>query len=336
MKFLLTGSNGYIGNHLATALLNNGHKVHALIYTGTDGSALSEKGAEVFVGDIRDYKSVERAARGCDAVFHLASYVGLWARDPGVFYEVNVRGTQTLLNACRNLGIKRVLVSSSCGIFGPSDHGGIVDEKRNNFDKLSDPYDVSKFHQVEIAKNFLDDGIEVVFVYPTRVFGPGIESDGNSLTRIFEGVLDGSWKFMLGNGKNMGNYVYVKDVVKGILLVMDHGKTGEGYILGGYNFTYNFLFEMLQYLTGRQLQLISIPAFGLRLAGRICEIVARWTGKKPFITGHAAKKFTSDWKVSTRKIRQLGFRPPPISKALKCTLGSIRGEMPVDMLQTEM
>ena len=76
MKYLITGANGYIGSHLAKVLLRNGHKVRAFIYEGTDADALVRCGAEVSTGDIRDYKSVFRAAHGCDAVFHLASYVG--------------------------------------------------------------------------------------------------------------------------------------------------------------------------------------------------------------------------------------------------------------------
>lgn len=323
MKFLLTGGNGYIGSHLATMLRRQGHEVNALIYYGTDAGILPGIGARVYDGDIRDYESVTRAAQGCDAVFHLASYVSMWAKDQKIFHEINVEGTQTLLDVCRDHGIRRVLISSSCGIFGPSRNGEYIDEEHHNNHRLVDPYEISKNAQVEIGKRYLKDGIEVLFVYPTRVFGPGLKCDGNSLTQIFEGVMKGTWRYVFGDGKIMGNYVYVKDVVRGMLLVMRYGVSGEGYILGGYNFTYNFLFEMLQYLTGRQLRIIYIPAFLLKLTGWICECKARWTGKKPFITCHAARKFTAHWIVCTRKIQQLGYRPTPLIKALNETLCSI-------------
>ncbi len=323
MKFLLTGGNGYIGTHLAKNLLDHGHEVNALIYYGTDPSALRQYGASVYEGDIRDYRSVERAAKGCEAAYHLASYVGIWAHDPGVFEDINVHGTITLLNVCRNLGIKRVVMSSSCGIFGPSGNGELIDETHEVNGRSGDAYERSKFKQVEVAENYLDDGVEVLFVYPTRVFGPGIKSDGNSLTKIFEGVLDGSWKIMLGSGRNVGNYVYVEDVVRGMTLVMDKGESGEGYILGGYNFNYNFLFEMLQFLSGRQVRLRTVPAFLLRVVGLVCEFISSWTNRKPFITYRAAVKYTSDWNVSIEKVKQLGYRPTPVTEAFRRTIAAI-------------
>ncbi len=338
MTTLITGANGYIGSHLVDQLLQCGYDVNTLIFEGTDASMLENKPVKVFFGDVRNSESLEQAVAGCETVFHLASLVGIWNRNPGLFHEINVEGTKNLLRACHRQDVRRVLICSSCGVFGPSKNGEFVDESRFGSINLSDPYEVSKYRQVELGKRYLEKGLEVVFVYPTRVFGAGIRSDGNSLTSILEGVAAGTWRIILGSGRNVANYIFVDDVVQGMLLAMEKGENGEGYILGGSNVTYDQLFGLLQRITGRQIKLKRVPYPVLRAVAFFEEIRAKITGKKPFITAHAARKYTSDWPVSTRKIQhQLGFLPTPLEEALRLTIlpakpsisGSLSGAEPM-------
>lgn len=325
MKYLITGSNGYIGNHLTEALLAQGATIHALVYPGTDVSNLQRDGVEIFTGDIRNYRAVAKAARGCDAAFHLASIVCQWAKDPAIFYEVNVEGTQNLLDVCLDEGIRRVLISSSCGIFGTSKNGELLDETTDNSRNLSNPYELSKYHQVEVAKTYLDRGLEIVFVYPTKVFGPGIKSEGSILHTIFEGVLRGTWKIIPGNGKNRNNYVFVHDVVQGMLLALEKGKSGEGYILGGHNLTTDELFALVQQAAGQRFDLTHIPYPVMWLIGAVAELTAKITGKKPFLTRHHARRVTAETRVSIFKsCHDLGFAPTPMDEALGTTLRDIQ------------
>ncbi len=325
MKYFVTGGNGYIGSHLITALLKEKHEIHALVLEGTDAHCLQKKGVELFYGDIRDYDDVANSLKGCEAVFHLASYVGLWAKDYNIFHEVNVGGTQNLLNACRNENIRKVLVSSSCGIFGPSFNGKPVDENSNNFHNLRDPYELSKFQQVEVSKKYLNENMDIVIVYPTRVFGPGIKSEGNSLTAIFEDYLKGSWRIIPGTGPCYGNYIYVQDLVYGMILAMKNGKNGEGYILGGQNMTYDELFKILQRYVKKRVRVFHVPYKVMKLIGLLETFRSKWTGRKPFITVHGARKYTSDWIVSIEKARQsLGFCPSPIEEALDKTVRTFK------------
>lgn len=328
MKCLITGSNGYIGNHLTDALLEQGQDINALIFPGTDISNLRGKGIRIFSGDIRDYRTVSKAAEGCESVFHLASYVGQWAKNPDIFHEVNVQGTQNLLDACLANGVRRVLISSSCGIFGHSKNGELVDENTDNFANLKNPYELSKYHQVETAKHYLDHGLEVVFVYPTKVFGPGIKSEGSTMNSIFEGILNGTWHIIPGNGKNHGNYIFVRDVVKGMILALEKGESGEGYILGGDNVTTNELFEKVQKAAGEKFALTHIPFPLMWAAGAIGELASLLTGKKPFVTRHNARRVTADTRVSTQKIhRHLGFKARSLDEALEITFQAIKEKL---------
>ena len=324
MKYLVTGANGYIGEHLLPALLEKGHTVHAFLLKGTDTSFLLKNGVTVFEGDILDPISLGHAANGCDAAFHLASLVSPWEKDPQLFHRINVGGTQTLLRVCVEKNVKRVLVCSSCGIFGPSTNGNLVNERTDHFSRLREPYEFSKYHQREVAKNFPGEGLEILIAYPTRVFGPGLKSHGNTLTAIIEGALNGSWHLIPGNGNSYGNYVFVDDVAKAMILIMEKGQSGEDYIIGGQNATYNDLFDILQRIATRRFSLFRVPSPVLRLLAAFEETRARLTGKRPFITRFAAQKFTSDWLVSTQKIRKkLGYRPISLEEGIRRTVKAI-------------
>jgi farnesol dehydrogenase len=193
----------------------------------------------------------------------------------------------------------------------------------DNAANLREPYELSKYHQAEAAKKYLHKGLEVVLVYPTRVYGPGINSHGNTMTRIITRAAEGIWHIMPGNGKGIGNYVMVEDVARGMVIVMEEGRNGEGYILGGDNATYDDLFRMVQQFVPKKIRLVKAPYYLLYLAGAEEEFRAKWTGKTPFITRHGAKKFTGNWAVSTEKIqRELGFRHTPLEEGIRLTIES--------------
>ncbi len=333
MKTLITGANGYIGNHLVEKVLNQGIKVNAFLLEGTDLHALENLPAQVFTGDIRHEKDLEAALEGCETVYHLASLVGLWAKDPTLFYDINVAGTDTLLRACLRKGVRRVVVVSSCGVFGFSRNGQLLDETIDNGQTLTDPYELSKFKQVEVSRKYLGTGMEVVFVYLTKVFGPGIKSNGNSITGIFEGMLDGNWRIMPGDGNTTANFAYVDDVVAGLVQVMNHGNSGEHYILGGENLSYHQLFDIVKAQTGREFQLRHVPYPLLWLVGWVQELRAKWSGKPPFITKFGAKKFTTDALISCDKaIRELGYKITPAKLAIGQTLSHLQNKKTVDSL----
>ncbi|MCF8245211.1 MAG: NAD-dependent epimerase/dehydratase family protein [Saprospiraceae bacterium] len=324
MKTLITGANGYIGNHLAEELLNRGYDVNTLMLKGTDAQSLDYLPVNVFFGDVRQAETLEPALEGCDTVFHLASVVGIWAKDPTVFHSVNVVGTDTLLKTCLRKGVRRVVVVSSCGVFGLSHQNQTLDEQTDNGANLTDPYEVSKFQQVEVSKKYLEYGLEVVFVYLARVFGPGIKSEGNSITGIIEGIVNGTWRIVPGNGKTIGNYAYVHDVANGMIQAMVRGRSGEGYILGGENLSYLQLFGFVEELAGRHFNLTRIPYPLLWMVGLVEGTRSKITGKKPFITTFIARKFTTNAIFSCQKAKnEIGYTVTTAKEAVRQTLGGL-------------
>ena len=164
----------------------------------------------------------------------------------------------------------------------------------------------------------------MVFLHPTRVFGPGQLSESNTVTAMIDGYLKGKWRVIPGNGKSIGNYVYVDDVVQGHLLALERGISGEHYVLGGENVSYDEFFNILKELSGVHHRLLHIPYGVMLSASKIMDILARF-GVKPLITSGFVKKYNYDWINSSQKaVDQLGYRPISLEEGIARTIRWIR------------
>ena len=115
MKVLVTGATGFIGSAVARALLDSGAEVRALVRQGTDLRALEGLAVETVHGDLCDAHSLRIALGGCQQLYHVAAHYALWARDPSVFYRVNVDGTKAVMEAARDVGTERIVYTSTIG-----------------------------------------------------------------------------------------------------------------------------------------------------------------------------------------------------------------------------
>ncbi|HUI10158.1 MAG TPA: NAD-dependent epimerase/dehydratase family protein, partial [Bacteroidota bacterium] len=124
-------------------------------------------------GDVLDPCSIARAMAGCDTVYHLAAYAHAWARSPETFFDVNVTGTRSVLEAALRHGVRRVVVTSSVVTMGSAE-GEAANESTPRSAPALTPYEESKIAAEEAALEYARRGLQVVIVNPTRVFGPGI------------------------------------------------------------------------------------------------------------------------------------------------------------------
>ena len=113
MKTLLTGATGFVGSAVLRSLVAAGHDVRALVRPNSDPRNLTGIDCEIVTGDLVDPASLQRALRGCEAVFHVAADYRLWVRDPEQMYRSNVEGTRALLESARKNGVSRVVYTSS-------------------------------------------------------------------------------------------------------------------------------------------------------------------------------------------------------------------------------
>jgi nucleoside-diphosphate-sugar epimerase len=320
MKILVTGATGYIGQKLMSRLINAGHHVNALCRTQPEGALFNNPRVTVFEGELSDKEKIREAMHGCEQVYHIAAYARVWAKDPSRFYDVNVQGTVNVLEAALHQQVKKLVFTSTGATFGVS-NGQPLEEAHVRMMDFFNEYESSKFMAEEKVLYYVNKGLPAVIVHPVRVYGPGIMNESNAVSRMIKMYLDGDWHVIPGNGEALGCFSYIDDVVDGHLLAMERGKSGEKYILGGENVSFNQFFTLLKNLTGKKYMLVKVPLPFMMLYGWQEEMMAKWFTREPMITRKWIKKYSYHSAFSSEKaVCQLGYRITPLEEGLSKTL----------------
>ena len=155
MKSLVTGATGFLGSAVMRCLLTAGHEVRVLVRPGSNRKNLENFPVEISEGDLLDHQSLKRAVSGCDNLFHVAADYRLWVPDPETMYGINVRGTQALIIAAAEAGIKRIIYTSSVATLGLNPDGSPANEETPcDFTTISGDYKRSKYQAEQIVKKF--------------------------------------------------------------------------------------------------------------------------------------------------------------------------------------
>jgi nucleoside-diphosphate-sugar epimerase len=325
MKIFVTGATGFIGSKLCMKLADLGNQVHALYRSESKASILFHPDIHLFKGDILDYDSLKNAMDGCQQIYHMAAFTDVWIKDESRIYELNVTGTLNVLNAALETGVKDIVVSSTAGVFGPSLDGIEVTEISIRQIDFFIEYERTKAIAEEMSLEFIQSGLNIRIVNPTRVYGPGVLNPSNSVTKLIASYIAGKWRIIPGDGSSVGNYVFIDDAVSGHLLAMERGRLGEKYILGGDNISYNDFFNLLGEVSGKRRLMLKVPLSPIYFASDLAMMVNRVTGVKPFITKGLIRKFNYNWRVNSQKaISDLGYSPTPVKESLTITIDWIR------------
>ncbi|HAX95644.1 MAG TPA: hypothetical protein DCY35_03860 [Prolixibacteraceae bacterium] len=320
-RYFITGSTGLIGNALAGLLVSLHKPLHLLVRSPSKLTITATEGVHIFQGDITDYNTVEKAMKGCTHVFHLAACATQFDQDPGVFDRVNVDGTRNVLQAAFVNQIEKVVYTSTAGLFpvtSPLEDANEESEMPSHF--MTD-YIRTKFLAESLVNGYSEKGLSITKVYPTRVYGPGSLRESNSVTRILKFYSEGKWPFIPGDGKTFGNYVFLEDVVRGILKAMQSGKPGDGYILGGENVTFDELFRNIKMASNKNHILVHVPYPVLWFGSTIIKGIAMISGKPPLITPGWIRRYLEHRRLSSDKaIRELGYSITPLSDGLTKTM----------------
>jgi nucleoside-diphosphate-sugar epimerase len=327
MQIFITGATGFVGERLAMYLAQQGHTVHALVRDVEKArKILIHNQIQLFQGDLLELEKIEQAMQNCQQVYHLAAYAKVWDKNPNAFYEMNVTGTTHILEIAQKFSIQKVVVTSTAGVFGAS-WEEITTEKTIPKIAYTTEYEKTKAIAEQKVAEFVKNGLNAVIVNPTRVYGQGQRTESNAVTKLIDLYRQGKWYFMPGNGKRIGNYVWVDDVVKGHLLAMEKGKMGERYILGGENASYQQFFDTIGELTGKKRTLLMMPLGVMMFVAKIHLFLANNFSKSPLITPGFVKKYNYDWKVSSQKAQtELGYEPVSLKKGIENTLKWLQEE----------
>jgi dihydroflavonol-4-reductase len=283
LRVYVTGASGFIGGHVARQLREAGHDVR-----------------DDWI-DLLDRDRLRAAIQGCDSVFHLAA---LYSYDaPAAEHErVNVEGTRVVVELCRELRVRRLVHTSTCGTCGPVPGRAATEDDEPPAYELEVPYKRTKLEAERIVLAAAQDGLDAVVVNPTTPVGDG-DRFPTPTGRMVEGVATGRYRGYLDTGVNV---VDVRDVARGHLLAWERGRCGERYILGGADLTLRELFAAIADLAGR-------PRPRLRVPHAATQALAR-TGvanKEEVTLARVPMYFSSD-----RARRELGYEPGPVEPAL--------------------
>lgn len=280
-KCLVTGGLGFLGSWIVRQLVERGLKVRVLAVPGESRENLAGLEVEILEGDVRSREDAERAAEGMDTVFHAAAIYQDWAPDPSRMYDVNLRGTFTMLEAARRAGVEKVVYTASMVSIGRPPPGETADESApyEAWD-LDFPYSRSKFFSRELAEYFADWDLDVRVVCPGIVMGPGDLRPTPSGKLIINSLGMPGPAICFDGG---AAYVDVRDAAACHLLAATKGKKGERYLAVGQNLTNEELVRAILRASGKQKRVVKLPVGVARAIATAMELQAKRTGTPPLL-----------------------------------------------------
>ena len=315
MKALVTGATGFVGGAVARALVRRGIDVRVIARGGSDLQNLQGLPHELVKGDLRDQTSLRNALTGCSHLYHVAAHYALWAKDPSVFYDVNVIGTKNLLEAARDVGTDRIVYCSTIGAIGLPPSGGLgTEETPVSLEQMAGHYKRSKYLAEQEVLKLAKAGLPVVIVNPSAPVGAA-DVKPTPTGQIVVDFMKGRMPAYIETGLNI---VDVDDVAAGHLLAMEKGRTGERYILGGKNLMLREVLEILSRLSGVKAPTIKLPRLAILPLAYMNLWVANMTGQPPRIPLEGVKmaKYKMHYDCS-KAIRELGIPQTPPEVALE-------------------
>ena len=313
---LITGASGFVGSAVLRKLIERGHEVRALVRPSSERRNLEGLPVHIVEGDLMAPETLKPAVEGCKGVFHVAADYRLWAPDPSGMFAANVDGTRAIMAAALEVGVERIVYTSSVATLGLLPGGQPADEDTPVlFEDMIGPYKQSKFLAEAEVRALAETGkLPVVIVNPSTPIGPR-DIKPTPTGRMIVEAASGRMPAYVDTGLNV---VHVDDVAEGHLLAFEKGKVGERYILGGENMSLNEILGTIAGITGGKAPRWRIP-HGLVLP--VAYGAEAWTrltgGREPFVTVDGLrmarkKMFFSHGKAS----RALGYAPRPAMDAL--------------------
>jgi dihydroflavonol-4-reductase len=255
---LVTGGTGFVGSHVARALLARGYRVRILRRPTSRLELVADLDCEHAIGDVLDTDSLLAAMQGVTWVFHVAAVADYWRNDPARIYRVNVDGTRNVLRAAQACGVRRVIVTSSAAAVGHRSDLRSVDESvRFNWDPRLTPYGHSKFlAEVEVHRAIYG-GLDCVILNPAVIIGPG-DLNQISSSVVLEMARGHVPPFVPPGGVTV---IDVRDVAAAHVAAAERGRTGERYLLGAVDLTHKAWLRLTAEAVGRRMTPIVLPAW---------------------------------------------------------------------------
>ena len=315
MKVLVTGANGLLGANLIRELINYGVAVKAFVRPDANLKSLHGVPCQIHRGSILSYDDIHVALEDCDAVIHAASTTSVRPVEFEFYEKTNVESTKNIVQAVMRQGSKRLVYVSTANVFGPGPMTNPGTERSSfTLGKFNSGYINSKhMAQHYVLHHTKTHNLNAVVVNPTFLIGP-YDTKPSSGKIILFGLKHGKYWCPPG-GKN---FVHVRDVARGIYSALMDGRTGECYLLGGENLSYQDFFYLLSLTSGQKRKPFVVPKGVILAAGTVAQAWAALTDQTLSFNKTNAQLLTLDNYYSGEKAKtEFKLQVTPIKLAIK-------------------
>ncbi|MFH0939349.1 MAG: hopanoid-associated sugar epimerase [Planctomycetota bacterium] len=310
---LVTGVSGFVGNHVARALLQRGETVRALVRKTSNLTLISDLKIELATGDLRDPASLAAAVKGCSMLFHVAADYRFDVSDPNEVYKSNVEGTRNLLEAAGHAGLKRIVYTSTVGCIGFLPDGSANEDSPVSIDLMIGAYKRTKFQAEQIALELARKGLPIVVVNPTTPVGE-YDAKPTPTGEVILRFLRRQMPAFMDTGLNL---IDVRDCALGHVLAAERGRVGERYLLGCKNMTLLDICQALSRISGLPAPTHKIPYAIAYLAALFNTKFSLLIGKTPTISLEGVRMAKKRmWVRCDKAIKELGLPQTPPEEAL--------------------
>jgi dihydroflavonol-4-reductase len=315
-RVFVTGGSGLIGKAVLARLVASDRSVRALARSERAHTTVEALGADPVAGDLGDVDSLRAGMTGCDVVFHMAGLNAFCLRDPAPLFTVNVKGSLNVVKAAADVGVKRVVYTSSAATLGER-AGTVGSETSEHRGSFLSHYERSKF---EAERVVLVEGrnrdLDIVSVNPSSVQGPG-RTTGTA--RILVAFLNGKLRFLV---KTTISLVDIDDCARGHLLAEQKGHAGERYVLSGASVPIERALEIVMAITGTHRSATLLPG---ALVGAAATLAEAWARVRKVQAASVCREMVRTLRHGhsydgTRAERELGLTYTPVEETLRKTV----------------
>ncbi len=312
MKILVTGATGFIGKHLVKELVGKGHKVMCLVRKTSrkkDINYLKKLEVELFNGELTDKNSLKGICKGIDIIYHLTGVLGSFNFSEKLMFDINVKGTENILNESREDKVKKFIFCSSAGVLGPIVSGN----------ELS-PYNPSNFYEetkIEAEKLVLRSKLNYIIIRPEFVYGPM----DNHVLPLFKAIKNKRF-FIIGDGNSLLHPTHIDDLTQAFVKCLDPKIKNKVYIIAGENaIKVKVLYKLIAKKLNVKTNKILIPIPIVNILAFIFENSAKVFKFNPLITKSRIRFFTENKSFNTSKAKkEIGYNPIKLEKGIEKTI----------------
>lgn len=313
MKVAITGGNGHIGNAIIEELIRRDYRIKALVHSKSN--FLESKQIETVKGSLHDETALTELMKDCDYLIHCAAVISINGDKNRLVQKVNIEGLENVLKVAKASNLKRVVHLSSVHAYDHRPINEPMNETRNFVPDSAYSYDKSKRDGQLIARKYFEDGLPIIVVNPTCVFGPPNYARCKQ-NNAFVSMAKRRIPFVFKGGYD---WVDVRDIANSVCNALTQGRLGESYILGGSYYTLKDLSRVVAKVSNKRIPCFEVPIGLVKSFLPIIGAYYKLMKQDPSVTRESIEilEFGNKHIQSGKAKKDLGHNPRPVDETMK-------------------